>query len=138
MIKIHSNIIIGNFNDLQLLLPNVSFIINCFSGYSYLYNNPNFINVVNLEYNTFLQLYNFINYKILLNNNIFILCDTGKNISLIIGMFFLMKYHNLNFNTVYYNIAYYNHINSYEYYSNLISFEPYILSPPQSNNMEIS
>lgn len=84
------------------------------------------------------QVYEFINNKILLNQNVFILCDTGLNNSLFVGMYFLMKYYNLNYHTVYHNIASSNKINSYEHYLSLTLFEPYIFKLPISNNMDLS
>lgn len=132
MIKIHPNVIVGNLSELQHALHEVTYIINCSPTYSQLINHPNYfnLNINNINHETLnilIQVCNFINSKILLNHNIFLLCDTGIGISLMVGIFFLMQYHNINYNTVYHNIAIAHKINPYEYYLMLIHFEPYIL-----------
>jgi hypothetical protein len=143
MIKIHSNIIIGNLCELQQIITNVSYIINCHHNYSQLSNHPNYLNLIinNINYETLnllIQVYDFINNKILLNQNIFLLSDTGLNESLFIGMFFLMKFHNANYQTIYYNIAFNNRIYPYEYYASLTYFEPHILKLYIHENMDLS
>ena len=83
-------------------------------------------------------MYDFIIYKILLNNNVFLLCETGIDNGLIVGMFILMKMLNLNFNNVYYKIANIYKIKSYNYYSGLKYYEPYILKYTSEDKMDIS
>ena len=76
MIKIHSNIIIGSPNDLTQLLNSVHYVVNCSISLNNLYVHPNYINlnIVNFS-NDSLQILNsifdFINWKILSNQNIF-------------------------------------------------------------------
>lgn len=143
MIKIHPNIIIGNIPQLQQVINNVSYIINCHSEYSHICNHPNYLNLIinNINYETFChlnQVFDFINNKISLNQNIFILCNTGINISLFVGMFFLMKFHNLNYKTIYDQIALFHQIFPYEYYACLSLLEPYILKYSSGENMDLS
>ena len=73
-----------------------------------------------------------------INNNIFILCESGIGISLIIGMFYIMKFFNLDYNTVYSNIAKNYIINHYKFYSGLIYFEPYIIKSTFGEKMDCS
>ena len=142
MIKIHKNIIIGSLMDLQHLLNSVTYIINCSPTFSKLLSHPNYLNLnINSpsaeKLNTLNQVTDFINNKVLLNHNIFLLCETGLNNSLIVGMFFLMKFYNVSYNTVYHNIAITNRINPYEFYLGLTSFEPHIIKTT-SENMDLS
>lgn len=131
MIKIHTNIIIGNLIDLQNLINNTTFIINCSSNYQKLFEHPHFLNL-NLHnplydtYSILEQVYFFISSKIVFNQNIFILCDSGISDSLTVGIFFLMKFYNMNYKTVYNNLSLHYKINSYNYYSKLVNFEKHI------------
>jgi hypothetical protein len=133
MIKIHPNIIIGNPNELHGLLNSVTYIINCSINLNNLINHPNYINL-NIDkfswesFYTLNELYKFINGKIIYGNNFFLLCDTGINNSLVVGIFILMNIYKAKYNDIYYQLAYTNKINSYEYYSGLVNFEPNILA----------
>lgn len=144
MIKIHNNIIIGTPSDLQQLINYTTFIINCSPHLANLLNHPNFINIniTNPNLQEILYLLNqtseFIYNKISSNQNIFIMCDTGINNSLIVGMFFLMKLHNINYYSVYYNIASSHKIHSFDFYLGLTHFEPHILKKIEENRMDLS
>lgn len=142
MIKIHPNILIGSPPELQQVLPSVNFIINCSMNLNNLIVHPNYINlnisIFNQETLTYLNnLYNFIVEKICSNQNIFLLCETGINNSLIIGMFIIMKMFNLNYNQVYYTIANSHRINSYDFYTGLKFYEIHIISN-FSENMDLT
>ena len=141
MIKIHSNIIIGSPNDLTQLLNSVHYVVNCSISLNNLYVHPNYINlnIVNFS-NDSLQILNsifdFINWKILSNQNIFLLCENGISNSLMVGMFFMMKLHVLNYNDVYYRIATIHRINSHDFYSGLKYYEPYIIKCEVNDKMD--
>jgi hypothetical protein len=131
MLKIHPNIIVGTPYDLSLVLDKVNYIFNCSPNLNNLIVHQNYINLtlVNFSYETLqllLYLYNFIIDKIAYNQNIFILCETGINSSLTVGMFLIMKLYKLNFDYVYHNIAHSHKIGSYELYSGLKHFELFI------------
>ncbi len=142
MIKIHSNIIIGNLSDLQQLINNVTYIINCSPNFAKLCSHPNYLNLninnpIHETLNILNQISDFMYNKIMSNQNIFLLCDTGINNSLIVGMFFLMKFFNINYQSVYHNITLFSKINPYEFYLGLAQFEPYILKS-SCENMDLS
>lgn len=143
MIKIHSNIVVGSLNDLQNVINTVHYIINCSPNLNNLILHPNYINL-NITYFTFdsLQIlnsmYDFIKSKIFFNQNIFLLCENGINNSLIAGIFIAMKLYNLTYNNIYYPISSLYSINSYDYYSGLKYFEPYIINYRPSDQMDIS
>jgi hypothetical protein len=142
MIKIHSNIIIGSPNDLAQIINNVNYIINCSTNLNNAMLHSNYLNL-NITQFTFESLkilnsmYDFINNKIILNKNVFLLCETGIDNSLIVAMFILMKMLNLNYNNVYYKITTIYKIKSYDCYSGLKYYEPYILNNSE-DKMDIS
>ena len=132
MIKIHSNIIIGSPSDLAQIVNSVHYIINCSTNLNNMMVHSNYLNLNITQFTTeslniLISVYDFINNKILLNQNVFLLCDSGIGHSLIVGMFFVMKLLNLNYYNTYHNIATVHKINSYEFYSGLKYYEPYII-----------
>jgi len=142
MIKIHSNIIIGSPHDLAQIINSVNYIINCSASLNNLLVHPNYINL-NIQQFTFnsLQilnsLFDFISWKISLNQNIYLLCETGTNYSLIVGMFVVMKLYNLSYSEVYYRLSSLHNIGSYDFYSGLKYYEPYIIIRDTNNKMDI-
>lgn len=143
MIKIHPNIIIGSPNELAQIINSVNYIINCSINLNnaILHSNYLNLNITQFTINSLKILntmYDFINNKILLNKNIFLLCETGIDNSLIAGMFIIMKMLNLNYNTVYYKIATIYKIKYYDCYSGLKYYEPYILNYNSGDKMDIS
>jgi len=143
MIKIHSNIIIGSPSDLAQIINSVHYIINCSTNLNNIIVHPNYLNLNITQFTTeslniLNSVYDFVNNKILLNQNVFLLCDSGIGNSLIVGMFFIMKLLNLNYYNTYYNIATYNKINSYEFYAGLTYYEPYIIKNGLGEKMDIS
>lgn len=143
MIKLHTNIIVGSPNDLAFVFQTVNYIINSSPSLNNLINHPNFINfnINSFSFDTLQPLVNlaeFVKNKISLNQNIFLLCESGLLNSLILGMFIIMKFYNLDFDTVFQNISNTYHIHPYNSYSLLKYYEPYILSYPNSEKMDIS
>jgi hypothetical protein len=133
MIKIHSNVVIGSTSDLNQILTHVHYIINCSTNLNNLFVHPNYLNLNITQFSIgSLQIlnsvYDFINSKIQLNQNIFILCENGIGNSLIVGMFLAMRLYKLNYNQVYYQIATKHSVNHYDFYSGLKHFEPQILN----------
>ena len=53
-----------------------------------------------------------------------------------VGMFFMMKLHVLNYNDVYYRIATIHRINSHDFYSGLKYYEPYIIKCEVNDKMD--
>jgi hypothetical protein len=143
MIKINPNIVVGSLNDLPNILNSVHYIINCSVNLNNLFVHQNYMNL-NIHHFSIdsLQLLNslfdFIKNKILLNHNIFLLCENGINNSLITGMFVAMKLYNLTYNEVYYKISIIYPIHSYDFYSGLKYYEPYIQDYNLSDEMDIS
>lgn len=124
MFCIFNNIFICSVNELPLLnLNNFNFIINCSNKLSNLINNQNFLNlnIDQLSIENFNEVYNFILKNI--NQKIIILDETGKDISMILGMFIVMKYYNVNFDLVYDNIKIYTDLYNKEYYSFLYNYK---------------
>ncbi len=143
MIKIHSNIIIGSPSDLAQIINSVHYIINCSTNLNNIMVHPNYLNLNIPQFtlesiNILNSVYDFLNNKILLNQNVFLLCDTGINNSLIVGMFCVMKLLDLNYYNTYYKIATFNKINSYEFYSGLKHYEPYIIKNRAGDKMDLS
>ena len=131
MIKIHSNIIIGSPSDLAQNINNIHYIINCSINLNNAIIHPNYLNLNIIHFsfeslNILNSVYDFIINKILLNQNVFLLCETGIEFSLIVGMFIIMKMLNLDYYNTYCNIANIHKIKSYEYYFGLKYYEPYI------------
>jgi hypothetical protein len=60
-------------------------------------------------------------YKIILLN------DTGKDESIYIGIIFLMRYYNQNFENIYNSLVYYTNIYPKEYYFSISLIENYII-----------
>jgi hypothetical protein len=143
MIKIHPNIIIGSLSDLGQILGSVNYIVNCSTNLNNIISHPNYLNL-NINQFTFESLqtlnsvYDFVFSKLVLEQNVFLLCETGIDKSLIVGLFILMKMHNLNFNSVYHNVANSNKINPYECYSGLKIYEPHIIAFGSGEKMDIS
>lgn len=143
MIKIHSNIIIGSTNDLTHIFNYVHYIINCSINLNNLLVHPNYLNLNITQFTLdslqiLNSLYDFVNSKILLNQNIFLLCENGINNSLIVGIFLMMKLYKLNYADVYYQISARHSINSYDFYAGLKYYEPYIIGYKISDKMDIS
>jgi hypothetical protein len=139
MIKIHPNIIVGSINELAQVLNTVHYIINCSVNLNNYMVHPNYLNTNIQKFSletlpTLNSIYDFVYQQVSLGKNIFLCCETGTNQSLIIGMFIIMKMFNINFYNVFYKIFYTNKINSYEYYSGLVNYEPYILSNTNTND----
>lgn len=142
MIVIHPNIIVGSVYDLTANFNNIHYILNCSISLNNLLFHPNYINLnISIFNQNSIQLLNsifeFIYGNIELKYNIFILCETGINNSLIIGMFIIMKLYKLKYNDVYNSIVKNNIINSYYYYSGLIFYEQYILDKNNIDDMDI-
>ena len=138
MLKIHPNIIIGNPYDLSLVLDKVNYIFNCSSNLNNLIIHQNYLNlnISSFSYDSLyplLNLYNYINNILINQQNVFILCVTGINHSLVVGMFIIMKLYNINFDIVYHNIIQTYKIGPYELYSGLKYYEPFII-----NNCDVS
>jgi hypothetical protein len=148
MIKLHPNIITGSPTDLNQLSGSIYYIINCSINLNNLIIHQNFINanITKFDFETLNilnNIYNFIKSKILLNQTVFLLCENGLGNSLIVGIFILMKMYNMNCMSVYYEITKFNIINSYDFYSGLKNYEPYIITSNNynffnTNKMDIS
>lgn len=143
MIKIHPNIIIGSPSELTQIINSVHYIINCSIALNNKLIHPNYINLNISQFNygslqILNSMFDFINLKIRLNQNIFLLCETGIDNSLIVGMFIMMKLHNSYFKNIYYQILnIYNNIKPYDFYAGLEYYEQYILNA-KTNEMDIS
>jgi hypothetical protein len=142
MLNIYKNIIIGTPHDLSLVMNNVHYIINCSVNLNNLIIHPNFININltmidNNALNLLFDLYCFVKNKIFINNTIFILCETGINTSLFVGMYLIMKLCNLPFNDVYNIIVNAIKIHPYNTYSILKYYENFIFQQT-NNNMDLS
>ena len=143
MIKIHPNILIGSPTDFIPNIDYVHYIINCSTSLNNAIVHSNYLNLNITQFtleslNILNAVFEFINNKISLNQNIFLLCETGIDYSLIVGIFIVMKKFNLNYHNAYYKIANIYKIKSYEYYSGLKYFEPYILNYNFKDVMDIS
>jgi len=120
-------------NELESLnLTNFNYILNCSINLNNLIISPNYIN---LNLNQPIQ--NLIPYIIqslefILNclnnkNKIILLDETGKDDSIIVGIMFLMKIYNKNFNSIYDSISNYTQIHPKEYYSSIMNIEYYLI-----------
>ena len=143
MIKIHSNILIGSPSDLTQIANSVHYIINCSTHLNNIIVHQNYLNLNITQFtaeslNILNSVYDFINNKILLNQNVFLLCDSGIGHSLIVGMFLIMKLFNLNYYNTYHKIATIHKINSYEFYSGLKYYEPHIIKCGLGEKMDLS
>lgn len=143
MIKIHPNILVGSLHDLSQIINSVNFIINCSLNLNNAMTHPNYLNLNINQFSldslqTLNSVYDFVIGKISLNQNIFLLCETGIDKSLILGIFIMMKLYNLSYHTTYYNIAATNKINNYDSYSGLKNYEPYIGFCGSGEKMDIS
>jgi hypothetical protein len=141
MIKIHSNIIVGSCDSLlqSTILPHVHYIINCSTNLNNLIVHPNYINLGVDKFGfktlrTLNSLSDFVNEKISLGNNIFLLCENGIGHSLVVGMFIIMKMHNINFDQVFNQLSASYNINNYDFYSGLKRYEPFIKEEYKKNN----
>lgn len=143
MINLQTNIFIGTPHDLQNIIHSINYVFNCSTNLNNLINHPNYINlnINNFSFETLQYLINlsdFIYQKTLLNQNIFILCENGIGSSLIIGMFYIMKCYNLDYNYVYTYISKIYSINHYDFYAGLKYFEPYIIKNTFGEKMDCS
>jgi hypothetical protein len=66
-------------------------------------------------------------------HKIILLDETGKDNSIFIGIIFLMKFYNLNFDTIYNSLSNYINIHPKEYYYPILSIEHFIIKNSNVN-----
>ncbi len=137
MFCLFDNIYICGVNEISSLnLLNFNYILNCSMSLNNIMSNPNFINLnfdkpINMLVNNIIYTLDFIFNSYKEGHKIILLDETGKDNSIFIGIMFLMKYYNTNFDSIYNSISNYASIYPKDYYNPIISIEYYILRPNQ-------
>lgn len=133
MFCLFNNIYICGINEIHSLnLSNFNYILNCSSSLNNIISNSNFINLnfdkpIGMLVNNIIWTLDFIYNSYIQGNKIILLDETGKDNSIFIGIMFLMKYYNANFDSIYNSISNYASIHSKEYYSSILSIEYFII-----------
>ena len=79
------------------------------------------------------QILNFIYDCVIKKYKIILLDETGKDNSIFVTIMFLMKYHNVNFDSIYSSISNYTYIHPKEYYNSICSIEYFIINTTNIN-----
>lgn len=112
MFLINNSLYVGSINELNVINNNnINYIINCSTNLTLAYNDINYstLDLYKFHNNTLYilnELHIFIDKQVSQKRNVYILCDSGKNISMFIGIFYVMNKYKLSFNYVF------NYINS--------------------------
>ena len=135
MYQIHNNIILLPISEINILQNNqVNWIINCSESLNNYMIHPNYINLNIPYYNVesiqiLHKAFEFICQRINLSENIVILCENGIAGGMLFSMFFLMKYYNLPFDTVFERISKSIQVNTIFYYYSLKALQNLIIPP---------
>lgn len=134
MFCLFDNIYICGINEIQTLnLANFNYILNCSVQLNNVISSSNFINLnINKPINQMIDIINwclnFIYSCCVEKFKIILLDETGKDNSIFIAIMFLMKYYNLNFDTIYNSFANYICIYPKEYYNSILSIEYFLIN----------
>ena len=135
MYKLHDRIILISVSEINNFDPkDINWIINCSQSLNTYISHPNYLNLDLPFYNgdsikVLNNAYAFIIHHINLSENIIILCENGIAGGMLFTIFFLMKFHNMTYDTVYEEISKNIQINSFFYYYSLKSLENQIIQP---------
>ena len=141
MFCLFDNIYICGTNELETLnLANFSYILNCSLRLNNFIQNTNYINLnfdkpINLLIENIIQILDFIYNSCVSNCKIILLDETGKDNSIFIGIMFLMKLYNLNFDSIYNSLSKYLSIHPKEYYNSILSVEYFIIKNIYNNQL---
>lgn len=133
MFCLFDNIYICGINEIQTLnLQNFTYILNCSINLNNIIQSSNFINLnldkpIDLLIENIISILDFIYNSCACNYKIILLDETGKDNSIFIGIMFLMKIYNLNFDSIYNSLSNYICIHPKEYYNFILSIEYFII-----------
>ena len=139
MFCLFDNIYICGINELQTLnLTNFTYILNCSVSINNATNNSNYVNLnldkpINMLINNINWTMDFIYNSCQNGYKIILLDETGKDNSIFIGIIFLIKFYNLNFDTIYNSLSNYINIHPKEYYNPILSIEHFIIKNSNVN-----
>ena len=141
MFCLFDNIYICRINELQTLnLSNFFYILNCYTRLNNFIQSSNYINLnldkpINLLIENIIWILDFIYNSRVNNHKIILLDETSKDNSIFIGIIFLMKLYNSNFDSVYSSLSNYLSIYSKEYYNSIKSIEYFIIKNIYNNQI---
>ena len=139
MFCLFDNIYICGINEIQTLnLANFNYILNCSVTLNNVIQCSNFINLnldkpINLLIENIILILDFIYNSCMCNHKIILLDETGKDNSIFIGIMFLMKMYNLNFDSIYNSLSNYICIHPKEHYHFILSIEYFIIKNVYNN-----
>ena len=141
MFCLFDNIFICGITELQTLnLSNFNYIFNCSITLNNIIQNSNYINLnldkpLNLLIENIIWTLDIIYNSCVNNHKIILLDETGKDNSIFIGIMFLMKFYNLNFDSIYNSLSNYINIHPKEYYHSILSIEYFIIKNIYANQV---
>jgi hypothetical protein len=139
MFQIHEKIILMTLTELESVNPdNVDYILNCDPKLNNIMNHPNYLNINITIYNMetlpyFDSIYKFLINQLANNKNIILLGEDIYENPITFAIYFLMRYHNLPFDTIYHQLDNTLRIRHIFFYYALKSLEQFIIKKDQNS-----